>query len=480
MNNKTLAKNSLYNTLYSGFTVAFPLISITYLSKILLAEGIGKVEYARTVVTYFLTAASLGIPSYGVKIIAQAGNDATRRSRNFWEMFYLNFLSSIVCMIAYYIFITYNSYFYERRTLFYIMGSLLICNVANIDWYYQGIEEYVYITQRSIVIRVITFILMIFFVRDTSDYMIYAVFICLASIGNQAVNVWHLRKQISFVGFQKCTISRHVKPVLILFAACIATEIYTMLDTILIEYFHGEIYVGYYSNCVKIVRLVYTMSTAMTATLYPRISLLIREGKSEEVNALISMATKILIIFSIPASVGLYLVSDSIIIILLGDSFIPSVGCLRILSVLVVVFSFAYLLGHVILMASSNENRILFATLCGAGINTVLNIILIPSYRHYGAAIASVIAEILVTIMLLMKSSKIIKLSIEKSFVSSVLVATVIMIVSISIAQTIAIHSGIKLLLCILLGTVSYFSALIALRKQIIAELYTKVKRLKD
>ena len=475
MNKKSIAKNSIYNMIYSGFRVFFPLVSISYFSRILTAEGIGKIEYAYTVVNYFLIIAALGIPAYGVKNIARAGNNFTKRSRVFWEMFYLNFFSTLLCALIYYIFITVNEYFAGRRILFYVMGSLLIFNIANIDWYYQGVEDYAYITKRSISIKIFSFILMVIFVKNYNDYLIYAVILCLASVGNYIFNMFYLRKQIKFLSLKECHISRHIKANFILLGSVLATEIYTMLDSVILEYFHGEIYVGYYSNSVKIVRMVYTLSTAMVAAFYPRISLYIKENKFEETNELISKGCKILIIFAFPAAIGLFLTADTIIPVLLGNSFMPSILCLKLLSILVIVISFAAALGHIVLIASGNEGRVLLATICGAVINAALNFLLIPAYKHYGAAFASVIAEIIVTFVLLKKSMKIINVHVEKSFILSVLISLIIMICSIKFIDFLEISLLLRLILYILVGMITYFSSLILLKNQAMLYFYSRV-----
>ena len=475
MNKNSLTKNSIYNMLYSGFNVIFPLVSITYLSRILMAEGIGKVEYARSVVGYFFMIAALGIPNYGVKIIAQAGDSISKRSKSFFEMFYLNAISTVIFIIIYYIFITYSDYFSERRILFYIMGSILVLNLINIEWFFQGIEHYVYIIKRSIAIKIISFFLIIFFVKNTNDYLIYAVIVCFAAAGNYVFNILYATKYIKFISIYSCNITRHLKPIIALLGSTIAIEVYSMLDTIILEYFQGELYVGYYINCVKIAKLVYTLSTALVATLYPRISSYLKENKIEDTNILLSKGTEILIIFAFPAAIGLFLVSDSLILVLFGASFIPSISCLKILSSLVIIFSVAYLLGHVILMASGNENRILFATLCGVGFNIVLNLLLIPSYKHYGAAIASVIAEILVTIILLTKSRKIIKITINGAFILSILISLVVMVISIKITNFLIDNMIVKLVSSIFVGAMTYFITLFLSKNQVILFFYSKV-----
>lgn len=481
MGKKSIVKNSLYNVFYKGFRAFFPVITMAYISRVLLAEGIGKVEYARSIVDYFAVAAALGIPNYGIKIIAQNNSNIEQRSKSFWEMFYINACSTIVCSIFYYLLISCFSYFNNRGALFYIMGAIVVLNIINIDWYYQGIEEYKYITIRSIVIKILSFFLMLIFVKSKEDYLVYAVILCLASAGNYFFNIIHVRKHIVYVPITDCDIKRHLKPIFILLGATLATEIYTMLDTVILEYLHGELYVGYYQNCIKIVRLIYTMAIAMVATFYPRISFYIKEKKYEESDELLTKGFKILLLISCPASLGILLSSDYIVPILLGTSFLPSIGCLKIVSVLIIVFSFAYLLGHIILMASGNESRILVATIIGALINSILNFILIPRFYHYGAAIASVIAEILVTILLITKARKYFKINVNLKFYSSLLFSLLGMSLVVVLVKLLRISDIPKLIICVIGGSLIYFVLLFLLKVDIVIEiksmLIKKIKR---
>ena len=91
---KSLIRNSIYNALYKGFTTLFPLITSIYLSRVLLPESIGRVTYAQTIVSYFTMIASLGIPNYGVKAIAQQLDNKLNRSSVFSELFTINAVSN--------------------------------------------------------------------------------------------------------------------------------------------------------------------------------------------------------------------------------------------------------------------------------------------------------------------------------------------------------------------------------------------------
>lgn len=472
MEKKSLAKNSVFNMAYKGFTALFPLVTTTYISRVLLPEGVGRVAYANTIVSYFVFVASLGLPGYGVKAIAQNNETKEQRSRTFFELFLINLISTLICLAAYYIFVNSVPYFAERRMLFRIMGLMIVLNIFNIDWFYQGIEEYGFIAVRGFAVKIASFVLMLLFVKEAGDYLIYALILCIATAGNNLPNALRLPRYVAPVSGIR--IRQHMRPVLILLASAVATEIYTMLDTVMLEYFHGEVCVGYYSNPVRIVRMTYTVVIALVAVFYPRISSYYKRGEKENCDALLARGTKILLLLSLPGAVGLALTADMIVPLLFGNAFLPSIRTLQILSVLVPVFSIAYFLGHIVLTAVGMERMILWASIGGAVINAVSNLFLIPAYRQEGAAIASVMAEFVVTGILLWHARKYFTLRIGGNFVFTMRISLFLLVVSVVLLKQTAGTAPWMAVPIILCAVIIYFGSLAILKNELIAELIKK------
>ena len=474
MARNSLVKNSLFNMLYKGLTVLFPLITTSYISRVLFPSGVGKISYAQTIVNYFVTLASLGIPNYGVKVIAQTGKNRQNRSNAFYELFLINLISTSIISLIYYIIINKVDYFSEKQLILNLMGTILVLNIFNIDWFYQGIEEYVYIASRSAIIKIASIAIMFLCVRSKNDAWIYALILSTATAGNYIINMAHVRK---YVVKKRDTlqIEKHMKPVLILLAASIATEIYTMLDTVMIEYHHGDEFVGYYSNAVKIVRTVYVMVVAMVTAFFPRISLYIKNGEKEKSDRLLTDGTMAFFVFAIPCSVGLFLSADYIVYILLGKAFLESVFTIRILSILVCVFSIAYFLGHMPLIVTGNEKKILEATIIGASLNVIFNYLLIPVFKHNGAAVASVVAECAVTISLLSHSSKYFKISIPKRYFGSIISAILGMVLSLECSRWIFAMKSIKNTLIIVAVSGFTYCMVLFFTKNPVTEMATQI-----
>lgn len=475
MKKKSVLKNSIYNMIYKGFTALFPLITTTYISRVLLAEGVGKVSYANTIVMYFVLVASLGIPFYGVKIIAQNNNDKKKLNTAFAELFSINTFSTTLCIVAYYVVINFVPYFASKRELLNIFGTLLLLNYFNLDWFYQGIEEYSYIATRSIIIKILSFILMLLFVKDSSDFIAYAMILCIATAGNYIFNAINLKKYIT-KEHEKLNLIPHLKPIFILLASVIAQELYSTLDTIMLEHFYGDSCVGYYSNSVKVTKMVYTLSIAMVTVFYPRISKYIKEGNKKECNNLITTGTKMILLIAVPGSIGIALTSSYSVLLFFGESFLDAIWTMKILSILIIVFSISYFLGHVVLMAVGKEKNILLSTLTGAASNFVLNFILIPVYKQNGAAVASIFAEILVMSLLIMNSKKYFKLNISKRFITSLLMASFLMGIYVYYISNIIVKPLTGMIASVCGGCIIYALALVILKNDMIIYLKNMLK----
>ena len=467
MEKKSIVKNSMYNMIYKGFTALFPVVTMTYISKILLADGVGAISYANTIVAYFVLLASLGLPFYGVKIIAQNRDSKKKLNTAFLELFLINTIFNSICIVLYYFIINKFSFFRDKVELLNIFGLMLIFNYFNIDWFYQGVEEYSYIASRSIIIKLISFVMMILIVKSSDDLYKYAIILSLATAGNYVLNAINLRKYLS-LNFEKINIIKHLKPNFILFFSAIAQELYSTVDIIMLESFFGYASVGCYSNTVKVIKMVYTLVIAIIATFYPRISKYIRDNQNEKVDELLTLGTKIILMISIPGAIGIAMTSSYSVPVFLGNSFMSSINIMKILSVMIITLSISYLLGHVVLMALGKEKQILKCTLVGASINCLLNLLIIPIWNENGAAIASVISEVVVMIMFVWTVKKYIKIKVSFEFIYSLILSCLSMIVYIFIISLLKLNLLLSLVIMIFGGSIIYIVSMFLFKNETI------------
>lgn len=471
MNDKLLVKNSLFNILYRCINIVFPLITSVYVARILQADSIGKIAAAQNIVSYFTLLAAMGIPTYGVKLIAQYNKESDESSRSFWELFIINAVLSVVCTLAYYILTTYHPYFQNEKLLLYIVGLNLLFNVINVDWFYQGIQEYGYIAIRSLFFKMISLLAMFCFVKNKEDYIIYALIISLACVGNYIFNIIRIKKYINR-SFTHLDIMQHIRPVLILFAATVASEIYVLADTTMLDIMTNNTVVGYYSMSMKIIKSVRTLVVAISAVFLPQMSYYFFNGELKKFDSLVNKGLHIILVVSLPIATGLCILSQEFTTALFGSNFDGSVLSTSILSFSIITVALSNFIGMQFLVTIGKEKIITISTCLGAIVNIILNYFLIQNYQHYGAAIASVVTEFVVTTTQIVLARRYQRFQFG---IKTVLVPTICMIIAILCLKILPVNGILKLGIVVVVAIVVYIVVAIIVKDKFVLSIQKAV-----
>lgn len=469
---KSIGLNTFFNVTYKLLNIIFPLVTSSYLARVLGPSLIGKVDYSRNIMSYFLVVASLGIPTYGMREIANHRNDLDKKNQVFSELFVLNGICSFICSIFYILCVFTINRFALDYKLYLCTGLTLFMNFINVDWVYSGDEEYVYISTRSFVIKVLSIISIFVFVHDENDYIVYSLITSLATTGSYVFNVFNLKKHVKF-SVNHLTFHRHIRPILVLFVTLLASDLYNQIDITMLGIHYDDSIVGYYSNAIKLIRIVYSISVTIGATILPRMCLLYKENKKTEFNNLFWRTFLIIFMCALPSLVGIFIVSGDAVVIMFGEKFIPSINIVRILTPIVLIISVSYLIGSVVLTSTNNEKYLLRATISGAIVNIILNAILIPLYSTTGAAIASIIGELVVFMVHFKYGKQYINKSLKINEIAKVLIALFIMGVSVCFIQNILSNMLIRLIVSIFVGVIVYVLALLLVKNDL-AIYYTR------
>ncbi len=392
---KSIFKNSIFNMIYKMLNILFPMITAMYVARVLRPEGVGRVGYAQNILSYFTVVAALGISTYGAREIARVASEESKTNKLFSELFFINLLSTILCSAVYAGLIVVVPSFRSQCVLFFAVGIQLLLNVFNVDWFYSGKEEYVYITLRSATIKILSVICIFIFVKNENDLIIYALINALAVSANYLFNLFHLHNRVR-VQFNNLQFKPHMKPILILLFTTLATDLYNQVDVTMMGSMCSAAEIGYYTYAIKLVRIVTSVSTAIAITTLPRMSQYYSEKKREDFNRLFNKTLEILFTIVVPCMLGIILVSDNAVRLVYGASFMPSAMILKLASPVILIVAISYQCGCVVLASVNKEKYLLLATIAGVMVNVTLNVILIPQYAGRGAALSSVCAELIV------------------------------------------------------------------------------------
>ncbi len=407
--NKSIAKNSIFYFIYNVLNMVFPFISSMYVARILTPNSIGEVALAQNIVSYFSILAFLGIPTYGMREISKNRNNQKELNRLYSELFTINLISTIVFSILYYGLIFAYPRFRESFALYSLVGVTVVLNMLNISWLYEGLEEFGYISKRNAIFKLLMLCLLIVLVRDEHDIISYAAINVVGVAGNNLINVFHSKRYVS-VSFSKLNLKRHMRTIFMLVSVNLAIEIYTLADTTMLGLLSTNEHVAFYTYASRVNRIFLQVTNTITMVLVPRISFVYKENNYVEFNRLLTKGLKVILIFSIPMIIGIQFTASFVFTKIYGLEYISSSVVERILSFILIVSPIGYLLGSRVMLVSENEKKMFLCVSFGAIINIIGNYILIQSLNEYGAAIVSVISELVVMIMYLFQGRKVFKL----------------------------------------------------------------------
>lgn len=472
---KSLVKNSIYNIIYTVANILFPFMTSIYVSRILLPSGVGKVASAQNIASYFITIAALGLPSYGVREFAKVREKRNQRNKLFTELLLLNIISTTFAVIGYFLLVNANGGFKGEWFLYAACGLAIAFNYLNIDWMYQGLEEYGYITGRSLLIKGISLLTLFFFVKTKQDYVAYALISSLATGGNYIFNVIHARKFVS-IDLSKVQLKGHLKPVLLIACIIFLSSVYNKIDVTMLNILATDESVGYYVYAQKTVNMVLTMANAVTAALLPRLSYYY-DNDREGFYRLLNKGFQVLCFMTLPLTVGMALVAPQAVEFLYGEAFEPAVLTIRLMCPLILIKGFGDLFCYQLVYSTKSEKIILPASASASTINIITNAALIPTFLQNGAVIASVFSEFVTNAVQFIYMKKKVSFSINVKALTKGLISTIVMALSVYIIMQLKLPNIISLLSEILVGVIVYITVNLVMKNSLILETVQKVKR---
>lgn len=458
MKQKNVKENIFFNVLKTLFSVIYPIITFTYVARRISVEHMGMVSFSKNITSYFVLLATLGINYYGIREAARVRYNKRKLSKLFWEIFTINIISTTFSFVGMIICIfRINSLEIYKELLLINACSVVLGGIGG-EWIISALEEFRFMAIRSIVIQFFCIMSVFLLIHTDGDYLKYAILLVIAGYGGTILNyIFVIRHRVvEWICPREWNLKVHFKPILILFAMYISIELYTVLDTTMLGFIKGDRSVGIYSAAIKVPRLINSLISAIGAVLVPRLSYYYEQDKVK-FSDYIKRSIKIVALLSIPCATATFMLPEGIILLLCGEQYHDAIITTRILSLLILIIPISVLFNNQIFIPMRKEIYVLQGTVMGAVVNIALNIVLIPILAENGAAIASVIAELVVMcICLFHVKMELGKLDIVRNYMKqcgkTFVIAMIIMVVSILIKNEI-----IRLLIAIAVSVPIYF-----------------------
>ena len=396
----SIKRNYAYNILLNLSRVIFPLVTAPYISRVLEPDGIGLFNFASTYANYFALFAVLGIPTYGIREVAKIREDREALSRLVSELISVSLFSTLVVTAIYLPSIFLIGQLNENYVIFLVSGILLYLAPFRIDWFFSGLEQFGYITLRTLIIRTVSIACMFLFVHTRSDLLLYVILNVVGTVGGDVWNYLRLFRLGIKPRLVVQGLKQHLSSLFVLFTASIAISVYTVLDTLMLGFMTDYRETGFYNNPMHISRALLAVVTSLSAVAIPRISQYCKEGVYEEIQDLANKSFSVVAFLSVPIAVGIACIAPVFVPLFFGAEFGGSIAPLMALGFLVIAVGLNNLFGLQLLVAMNLDRFFLYSILAGTVTNFVLNICLIPHWGAFGASISSVVAEFLIVVVM--------------------------------------------------------------------------------
>lgn len=388
--------NALYNSSYQLIRLIFPIITYPYVARVIGPTGIGQVTYAQTIAHYFVIVALLGIPMYGIREVSNSRRDETVLRKTFSELFLLSTGLVIIAFGIYALLPVVLPSVAALPALHWAFGATVLVSSARLDWYYQGLEKYRYVTIRNLLVRIATLGLIFVLVRDSDDYVAYG----LIWVGGTVIaNLWNFAYSLKLTGFSLRDIHPlgHLKGVLPSAWLQLAGTLHASVDTVMLGILlDDERYsVGLYSTAGRIMRILLSIVMAGGAVLLPKVSMKNASGDDEAVARLIRKNVAFTLYFALPMVIGLIVTAEDAIVLFAGVHFRPAITTARLLAPQLLVLGLANIVNMQIFYARGREKQLLWISTGSIVAAIGLNALLIPTMKQNGAAIATLIVTAL-------------------------------------------------------------------------------------
>lgn len=476
MTDKLLAKNAFFSFVKAFLTLFFPLISFPYASRILMPEGIGKINFAISTVSLFTMLSNLGITSYATRECAKVKNNKIELTKFVKEILSIQFICILISLILFFISILTIPKLFEYRTILLIFSLHIILNIFTLDWLYYAIENVKIIPLFSFIFQVIALVYLFCFVKTENDLIPYAIFGVIPAIGTAFSNTIYSTKYVSYKENVRLNLKKHVPFIFTFFGMTVVTNLFSIIDSSMLGFLSSDYELGIYTASLKINKMVIGLVVSLFTVLLPRLHLYYTDNQNQ-FNTLCKKSLNIVILLSIPISFGLFLLSDSLIYLFCGTNYFNSVNVMKIMTPIVSFIGISNILGTQILPSISKERLSLISYGAGCCINIICNLLFIPNYGAKGAAIATLIAEFLTLIILSLFNKNItLDKSIFKNLIKAIISSFIMFIVLEFLKQYIN-NVFICVIVIPIIGIIVYLICLYLFKTPLIFEILNKIKK---
>ena len=406
----SLKQNLAWNTLLTISGYVFPLLTFPYVTRVLGAENFGLANFALSVVDYAILFSMFGITAIGARYIPQCNEDKAKRDDVFNHLVTIHIFLSVAILVIYTACVFLVPQLAEHKVLYFVGASKIVVNIFLVEWLFQGMQDFRYITVRTIVIRALYVVSVFLFVRNSDDYDNYF-YVTIAQVAvNAAVNWKYARKYVTFkISIKGC--KEYIFPVFSMGINRILLSFYVTFNVIFLGFQCGNVAVGHYSVATRLYGIFLSFLGAYNGVFVPHLNSLLGKKDWEQFRKMIGISFEIVSFVAIPIVVLGSCLAPEIIRLLAGAGYERAIYPFQIILWQVMFVGLAQILENQILLSMKKFKEVLICTTICTTLSVLILLIFTRKYAEVASAYAVAIPHLLEAILLYYYAQKAISMA---------------------------------------------------------------------
>ena len=390
--------NFAYKSLLTVSFYLMSFISFPYISRLFGVERLGLVNFVDNTVNYFLLFATMGINTLGIREIAAVKEDRESRSKVAAALLGINLLFTLATLVVYFVVIATIPRLRGYSDLFYLGAVKILFTALIVEWFFTGIENFKYITLRSIAIRSCYIAAIFLTIRHGEQYRLYWLLSVAAVVINAVVNLAYARRYID-LRLKDLLDLRYMKSNLTLGVYAIMTSMYLTFNVMYLGLVTDNTEVGYYTTAFKVYSVILGFFSAFASVMLPRMSAIVAAGDKQSFERLVIRSFDAVATFSTPIVLCSTIFAPQIIRVLAGTGYEGAVVPMQIIMPTICLVAISQVMTLQVLMPMRRERILLIISIVGAAVSVIANALIVKQLHSIGSAIVLLVAEVVVTLL---------------------------------------------------------------------------------
>ena len=384
-------KNTFWLAIFQLAKMVFPFLILPILTRRLSVETYGSLTFIKTVMNFLQIFLDFGFMLSATKEIAKIKNDTNKIQQIMAD----TLLARLILGGIGFLLIIILSFFFpilSHNFLFTITSYLTVfLSIFLFDFLFRGLEIIHVMTIRFIIMKTISFLLTIFFVRQDHQIILIPLFDILSSVIAIILVAFELQKRSFRLIRPKLKSSiRSLKISLIYFLSDVSATAFNAISTIIIGLVFSSTEVALFGVSIQIIGAIQALLGQLSSGIYP---IMVRQKSRKFIQQIFQKTIPLVFLFT-----GLIIILLPLALqVLAGDKYAAAHPIIQILAI-TIFFSFINtLLGWPTLGVINQQNKVTLSTIISTVFNLVSLILLYLSnnLNLYSVAITRVITEII-------------------------------------------------------------------------------------